>query len=133
MGKKEINHHIQQLLNIYAKTCSTGKEIDCLNSSSEIIRYAKKDEELYKYTKDIYFCCYKCKFKKKNAIMFLFSLNLPGSVTGSSSASDMIMELIGIMEDKFYPIESTTFNREIDSNNKSIGLVKLIKYVEGDI
>ena len=131
-------HHMQQILKVYAQTRSRGEEIDWKKPSSEIVRIARKNQDLYIYIKDeIYFCFFKTKFennegKMKDAVLMVFSFKLPGPVTGSSSASEMVMNIVSVMEKRLYPIEYSHFEKEYSTKNENIGLLKLIKYINDE-
>jgi len=134
-SKKEITHHVQKLRQIYAQTKVKGTYIDYEIPYTEIVKKAKEDDVFYKYSnkEDVYFCCYKTKFEDQDAVMFLFTMVLPGPASGSTLASELVMDFIGMMEKKFYPIKFSRFHKETDMNNKNIGFLKFIKLCEKDI
>lgn len=129
---------MQQILKIYAKTRFRGEEIDWKKPSSEIIRIARKNDNLYEYeVEKIYFCFFKTKMEDnkseiRDSILMVFMFKLPGPVTGSSAASEMVMNIVSAIEKRLYPIHYSHFEKEYSTKNENVGLLKLIKFIDNE-
>ena len=95
-GKREITHNIQKLRQIYAQTKVEGNFIDHEIPYIEIVKKAKEDDSFYKYSnkEEVYFCCYKTKFNGQDAVMFLFTMKLPGPSSGSTASSELVIDYL---------------------------------------
>lgn len=124
------HHNIHKLIKTFVETKVAGEEIPVDLSNSDIIRKAERDEKLHRYNEDVYFCCYKTTYKERNSVLLLCAFRLPGPSTGSSQASEMVFDMLGVLEKRLLPLAHTHYDREIDSNDKCIGILRVIKYLE---
>jgi len=96
------------------------------------IKKAEKDKILNKFKKDIYFCMYKTKYEEDDSIIMLFTMELPGPVTGSSASSEIIMDLVDLLEKLLMPIDYMNLSRDIEGSRKNIATLTLIKKIRED-
>ena len=106
-----------------------GEKISSKLSPIEIIRKAEEDKNLNKFKKDIFFCVYKTEFKNKESIIMVFTMQLPGPVTGSSASSEVVMSLVSLLEKLLMPIDHMDFNRNIEGSRKNIATLTIIKNI----
>lgn len=125
-------NYIHKIMKIFIQTKLNGKEIDFNNSSADIIRKAEQDRDLYRYNDDTYFCCYKTIYKNKPAIIMVFTMRLSGPPSGSSSASEYVINIISMLEKQFLPLAHKHYCKEIGPNKKIIGLLRVVKYIEDE-
>ena len=131
MPKQEIPHHVNQLYKIAAQTSIKKEEVPWDDASANIFRDAADANEVHKYSDEMFFSCHKTTYKDgRPCIMFIFTLKLEGPSSGSSKASSYIMELMKLLESKFSPWAYSYFDREIDSKNDSVGIIKFLKYID---
>lgn len=123
------HHNIQKLVKTFVETSVSGEFISSELTNSDIIRKAERENKLQRYNEDIYFCCYKTTFEEKDGVLLLCAFRLPGPSTGSSAASEMVFDMLGMIEKRLMPIQNTYYVREIDSNDKSIGILRVIKVI----
>lgn len=124
---------LQKLLKIYIQTKLDGDTVDFKMNPVSLLRKAENDENIFKFKKDIYFCMYKTHVVDKPAIILLFTIKLPDNSSGSSSASEVVMNLVELLEGSFSPINDYEFLRNVDGINKNIAILKIVKLVEYDI
>ena len=126
------HHNIHMFMNVYIDTKINGKVIEYNMSNSDIIRRAEQDDILHKYNTNIFFCCYKTVFEETDSIIILIAFSrLPGASTGSTAASELVMDMVHMLEKKLVLMDDIYYVKEIDSDDKSIGLLKIIKKIEG--
>lgn len=130
MKEKVKHHNIQKFLKTFVETRLNGKIIKHDTGNSDVIRLAERDKLLIQYNENIKYCCYKTIHNDKDAILIVFTFILPGPITGSSAASEMVMDMVGMLEKKLMPVAFWHYSREIDASDKSIGILKLIKHIE---
>jgi hypothetical protein len=93
----------------------------------QIIERADLNGEFYASGPNIIYCVYKIEggLENKDAVLVLFKISLPGPIPGSSGASDLVMELVRILETQFTGIRIVSFNRELSKNKKNVGLLRV--------
>ena len=126
------NHHINKIMKLYTETKVKGRMVEYNTNVVDIVRDAEQYRELYRYNETTYFCCYKTSFNSQPAIMMLFTMNLPGPISGSSAASEYIMSIMSMIEHQFTPLEDSYFTKELDSSRKNIGFLRIIKVLRED-
>lgn len=109
-------------------------KLDCEKISSklspiEIIKKAEEDRNLHKFKKDMFFCVYKTEFENEDAIIIVFTMQLPGPITGSSASSDVVMGLVSLLEKLLMPIDNMDFNRNIEGSKKNIATLTIVKKI----
>ena len=122
------HHNIQRLIKSRVESNVNGEFVDSELSNSTIIRKAEKDEILVRYNEDMFYCCYRTKYKAKDCVLLLIAIKLPGPSTGSSTSSLLVIDILNMIEKKLMPLEHTFYARELDSSDKSIGILKIIKH-----
>jgi len=129
-----MSHHIHKILKIYSETRLRGRSIPWDMPVTEIVRMAEQEKELFKYNETTFFCCYRTDYEGKPSILILFTMNLPGPASGSSTASEYVIGILSMLERQFTPLADTHFSKEIDCAKKNIGLLRVIKTTtENDI
>ena len=86
----------------------------------------------FRFRKDIYFCTYKTTIEDKNAVILIFTIKLPNTTTGSSASSEIVMNIVELLENSFAPIDEYNFLRNIDGVNKNIAILRVTKIIEPD-
>lgn len=125
------NHKI---LRIFVQTRLSDNRVESNISPLEAIKRAEEDEILNKFKKDIYFCMYKTIYENEESIIMFFTMQLPGSISGSSASSEIIMDLVSLLERLLMPINYMNLNRDIEGSRKNIATLTLIKKIrESDI
>ena len=122
-----IGNH--KILKMFVQAKLNGEKISSKLSPIEIIRKAEEDKNLNKFKKDIFFCVYKTEFKNKESIIMVFTMQLPGPVTGSSASSEVVMSLVSLLEKLLMPIDHMDFNRNIEGSRKNIATLTIIKNI----
>lgn len=122
-----IGNH--KILKMFVQAKLNGEKISRKLSPIEIIRKAEEDKNLNKFKKDIFFCVYKTEFKNKESIIMVFTMQLPGPVTGSSASSEVVMSLVSLLEKLLMPIDHMDFNRNIEGSRKNIATLTIIKNI----
>ena len=123
-----------KILRIHAQARLSRKTIKHNLNPIEIIKQAEIDGNIHKFKKDVYFCAYPTEFENVPAVIFVFTLLLPGPVTGSSASSEIVMDLVGFLEKVLMPIDKMDFTRDIEGSKKNIATVVIKKKVrEEDI
>jgi hypothetical protein len=122
--------NIHKILRLYAETKVSGKSIDINTPLLDVIKEANKEKDLHKFKKDVWFCCYNTKYENEECVALFFTMTLPGSFSGSSASSEMVMNLIYSIENVFTPIDDFKFERNIsDEDKENIGILRIIKKV----
>lgn len=126
--------NMHKILRMFVQTRLNNLYIDSDIAPLDAIKKAERDEVLNKFRKDIYFCMYKTKYEDEEAIIMLFTMELPGPVTGSSASSEIIMDLVALLEKLLMPIDYMNLGRDIEGSRKNIATLTLIKKIrESDI
>jgi len=120
------NHKILKMI-VQAKL--NGEKISSKLSPIEIIRKAEEDKNLNRFKKDIFFCVYKTEYEGEEAVIMIFTMQLPGPITGSSASSDVVMGLVSFLEKLLTPIDNMDFNRNIEGSRKNIATLTVIKKI----
>jgi hypothetical protein len=120
---------VHKILKIFTQTKLGDKSVDYKLNPIDIIKLAEKQDNLHRFRKDIFFCCYKTVFEEKPAILLLFTMRLPGPPTGSSASSEIVMEIVRILEKLFMPLEDMEFTRDIEEPKKNIAVIKAVKVI----
>ena len=123
---------LHSLLKIYTQTKLDGVKIDNNEDSVDLLRKSEKEDNLYRFRKDIYFCTYKTTIEDKNAVILIFTIKLPNTTTGSSASSEIVMNIVELLENSFAPIDEYNFLRNIDGVNKNIAILRVTKIIEPD-
>jgi hypothetical protein len=124
---------LQKLTKIYIQTKLDGELVDINTNSVNLLRKAETDGNTYKFKKDIYFCVHKSMVGDKPAIIIIFTIKLPDNSSGSSASSELIMNLVSMLENSFSPIYNYWFSRNVDGINKNIAVLKIVKLSDCDI
>ena len=124
--------NIHKIIKIYVQTKIKGTTINYALRTVDIIKNAEASKELYIYNDSTYFCCHKTTYNEQPAIVMAFAIQLPGSLAGSSSASECVMSIVSMIESHFSPIEETDYAKEISNDKKLIGFLKIIKILRED-
>lgn len=117
-----------KILSIFIQTKVEGSEADWKESTKDLIKRAEKENKMYKFKKDIHFCAYKTNYEDSSAIILLFTMLLPGPVSGSSASSELIMNFISVIESILNPFDDINLSRDI-YNKKNIGVIRVIKKI----
>jgi len=117
-----------KILSIFIQTKIEGSEADWKESTEDLIKRAEKENKMHKFKKDIHFCAYKTNYNDSPAIILLFTMLLPGPVSGSSASSELIMNFISVLESILNPLDDINLSRDI-SNKKNIGVIRVIKKI----
>lgn len=120
------NHKI---LKIFVQAKLNGEKISNKLSPIEIIKKAEEDKNLNKFKKDMFFCVYKTEYQGEDAIIMIFTMQLPGPITGSSASSEVVMGLVSLLEKLLMPIDHMEFNRNIEGSRKNIATLTIIKKI----
>jgi len=125
--------NIHKILRVYTETKVEKKSIDFDTPLLDVIKKANNEKELHKFKKDVWFCCYNTIFEKEESVALFFTMKLPGSFSGSSASSELVMNLIYSVENVFTPIDDFKFERNVDNENKeNIGILRIIKKTRED-
>ncbi len=121
----------QKISKIFIQTKLEENEIEHDLSPLDILRKGDEDQRNYRFRKDVHFCSYKTTLESgTKAVIMVFSIKLPNVTTGSSAASEAVMNIIEILEDVLMPIADYNFQRNIDGINKNIALLRIVKEIE---
>lgn len=120
------NHKI---LKIFVQAKLNGEKVSSKLSPIEIIKKAEEDKNLNKFNKDMFFCVYKTEYEGEDAVIMVFTMQLPGPVTGSSASSEVVMNLVSLLEKLLMPIDNMDFNRNIEGSRKNIATLTVIKKI----
>jgi len=120
---------IQKISRIIAHTRLDGKIIKYDMSAEEIIKMAEKEKNIHKYKENVFFTSYKTVFNNNPSIMLIFNMKLPGPSNGSSTSSEIVMEIIGMLEGLLTPIDNYEFFRENETDKKNIAYMKVIRKI----
>jgi len=126
----KYSHNIHRILRIFTDCRLKGKSIPWDMNIFDVISKAEQEQELYKYNGTTFFCCYKTEYKEKPAMYMLFIMDLPGSSSGSSSATEYVMDIITMLEHQFVFFDNHHFTRQIDVSKRNIGLLRLVKVID---
>jgi len=66
-------------------------------------------------------------FEDVPSVLFIFTMKLPGPVTGSSAATEIVMNIMRIMEDILKNIDYRYFSREVENMKHTVATLKIIK------
>ena len=123
---------MHKILKIYTETKLDGKHIDINTDPIDILQMAEDDKNLYRFRKDVHFCCYKTVFENIESILMIFTIKLPNTTTGSSASSEKVMDIVELLEDLLSPINDYRFFRNIEGVNKNIAVLKIVKHIENN-
>lgn len=118
---------MHKIIKIFKETRLDGKFIEVDTDPINIIRQAEVDKCLYRFRKDIHFCSYKIKYKDVDSVIMVFSIKLPNTTTGSSASSEMVMDIVELLENLLSPIQDYKFFRNMDGINKNVAIMQIIK------
>ena len=122
-----------KILKIFTQAKVDNQYIDYNMELIDVIRKAENDGNIHRFNKDVFFCAYRSITKdNKQAVIMVFTMKLPGPISGSTSSSKMVMDIIDILEHIFLPIHDMYFLRDIDGSKKNIGALKIVKKVNED-
>ena len=124
---------MHKIIKIYTETKLDGDYVEHDEDPIEIIRKAETGKNLYRFRKDIHFCSYKTKFDDADAVIMIFSIKLPNTTTGSSASSEMVMDIVDLLENLLSPIQDYKFFRNMDGINKNVAIMRIIKKIDRDI
>lgn len=122
-----IGNH--KILKMFVQAKMDGEKIPSNLSPIEIIKKAERDKNLNKFRKDMFFCVYKTEFEKDDAVIMVFTMQLPGPITGSSASSEVVMGLVSLLEKLLMPIDDMNFDRNIEGSKKNIATLTIIKKI----
>jgi len=122
-----IGNH--KILKMFVQSKMDGEKIPSNLSPIDIIKKAEKDKNLNKFKKDMFFCVYKTEFEKEDAVIMVFTMQLPGPITGSSASSEVVMGLVSLLEKLLMPIDDMNFDRNIEGSKKNIATLTIIKKI----
>lgn len=131
--KESYGHQPRRLVNYFKETRLDGDYIDYTEDSLKLIKKAKDNDKLIKFNKNTFLCLFKTKFKTKPAVMMIFLMEIPGSSTGSSSSSQLIMEYVRMLENMFLTIDKFWFCRHYEKNKDACSLIVVKQINEDDI
>lgn len=123
------NSGIHKVLNIFIQTKLEEELIPFNKDPLEIIRLAEEKNKVHRFRKDIFFCCFKTEYEDTPAVMSVFTMKLPGPISGSSASSEIVMDVVSFMEKMLSPIDKIEFSRNIDYSSKNIALLTIIKKI----
>jgi len=89
---------IHKISRIISQTRLDGEVVDNNRDSIELIKEAETKKNIHRFKNDIYFCAYKTNYENDNSIMLLFTMKLPGPPTGSSTSSEMVIDIVSLIE-----------------------------------
>lgn len=127
------NGGIHKILNIFIQTKLEEKTIPFDKNPLEVIRLAEDENKVHRFRKDIFFCCFKTEFEKEPAVICVFTMKLPGPISGSSASSEIVMNVISFMEKLLSPIDKIEFSRNLDYSSKNIALLTIIKKISEEL
>jgi len=122
-----IGNH--KILKMFVQAKLDGEKIPSNLSPIDIIKKAEKDKNLNKFKKDMFFCVYKTDFENEDAVIMVFTMQLPGPITGSSASSEVVMGLVSLLEKLLMPIDNMNFDRNIEGSRKNIATLTIIKKI----
>jgi len=121
-----------KFLSIYAST-KLNKSI-CVERHDDdplkILAKAKRENALNRFNDDIYYCIYNTVIDGKDAVIIIFTLMLPGPVTGSSKSSEIVMNIVKFLESKFMTLDHNKYLRNIDNKNKGSAILVVKKKLD---
>ena len=121
-----------KILRMFVQTRLNKLHVDSNISPLDALKKAEEDKVLNKFKNDIYFCMYKTDYEEEEAIIMFFTMMLPGPTTGSSASSEIIMDLVALLEKLLMPIDHMNLSRDIDGSRKNIATLTLIKKIRAD-
>lgn len=122
---------IQKITKVFKEARLSEDILEEDTSSKQIVKKAEREDNFYKYTKDVFFCCYKIMYQNSPSVVFVFSFNLHNSSTGSSAITEQIMSIVSLLERHFVHV-FTEYDISRDKNSNYIGLFKYIVPIEED-
>jgi len=124
-----MNMGNHKILKMFVQAKLNGEMISSKLSPIEIIKKAEEDKNLNKFKKDIFFCVYKTEYQQEDAVIMVFTMQLPGPVTGSSASSEVVMDIVSLLEKLLMPIDNMDFNRNVEGSRKNIATLTVIKKI----
>lgn len=119
-----------KIMRIFTQACVDSDSVEEGESSLNILRRAETENKMIRYKKDIHCCAYKTTLQDKPAIIMIYSMLLPGPLNGSSASSEIVMDLVGLLEKVLMPIDKIKFTRDIEGSRKNIAVLKVIKILK---
>lgn len=100
--------------------------------ASDFVHRLKDQNLLDKLRENVWISSYKTRFDGKVAVgLILYFTELPGTLTGSSSSSEIIMSVVKFVEDIISPVTDINCERFIE-NEKISAVVKIIKILDDE-
>lgn len=124
---------MHKIIKIFKETKLDGKTVKYDEDPIDIIRQAEEDKCLYRFRKDIHFCSYKTSYENEDSVIMVFSIKLPNTTTGSSASSEMVMDVVDLLENLLSPIQDYKFFRNMDGVNKNVAIMQIIKKISKGI
>lgn len=121
-----------KLLRIFAEARLDGKTIASDMIPLDAFRKAETNNHVHRIRKDTYMCAYKTEFEEKKCLIIFVTMRLPGSLSGSSLASESVMEIVSLLESILSPINYIHFDRNIENNEKNIAMLTVITEIKED-
>lgn len=120
---------MNKVLRIYTTTKLSEDVITDNMDPIEVLRLAEKEGNLYRFRKDIHFCSYKLGKDDKSYVTMIFTIKLPNT-TGSSVSSEIVMDVVEMLETILSPIDYYQFFRNVDGINKNVAILQIKKLIE---
>ena len=121
---------IHKILRTFAQTRLTGENVEFNNNGRDIF-CSSKESKIERFKEGVNFCVYKTIFKNNPSMLMVFCIDLPTSYSAGSQTSEIVFNLIHIIESTFFPISHFYFDREV-SEDKSRGYLTIIKEITED-
>ena len=125
----------------YIQTKISGSYVDHNSQPIELLKKSEKEKKLHSLDDITYYCGYKTKYKEektdeeeKDAVIFVFSMELSGPSTGSSSSSEKVMTLLDFVCKTLKQIDHRKYSKEPieGKSRKNIAFLKIIKIIRED-
>jgi hypothetical protein len=96
------------------------------------IKQAKSNKKIHQLKKGIYLSAHRTTYKGDDAVLMIFSCGIPGTISGSSAATEIVMDLIQTIERIFSPIDDIYYDNEMEGIIKNVAVLKVIKKIRED-
>lgn len=128
-----------EFLGVYIRTKISGRVINYDEKPISILRLAEREKCLHRLDDKTYYCGFKTRYPDKDkrecdAVIFVFSLELIGPSTGSSSSSEAVMKLVDFISKNLRKIDYQNYSKSsfMDKSRKSLAFLKIIKIIRED-
>lgn len=128
-----INYINQDFLNNYIRSKSELTSVDHKQKTKDIFDINEQNKTSYYLDSNIKYSFNKTIYKGKESVLFCFKIILKGDLSGSSTSSQRIMELINEIYSQFIKITHCNYCKLQDPIEKcNIVYIKIIKTISDD-